>query len=326
MAREYKKIIVARTDKIGDVVLSLPVFAALKKCFPNIKTVALVGNYTSDVARSSKNVDDVITYAHGESVVATAWKLRKHRADAIVVLFPRYKIAAASFLARIPIRVGTAYRWYSFLFNRRVHEHRKESVKSESSYNLNLLEPLGCSEKTQDISLQIDVMASKKIDGFLSQNCLSKFVVVHPGSGGSALEWGWKNFRELVSRIINALGLYVVVTGTDEEFLLCKRISEGFGNAINAAGRFSMLEFIALASKADLFVSNSTGPLHIAAAVGTGVIGLYPNKTPMTPARWAPLTENKIILTPEDSSDNLAMIPVEKVIESIQRLKRTTSE
>jgi ADP-heptose:LPS heptosyltransferase len=112
----------------------------------------------------------------------------------------------------------------------------------------------------------------------------------------------------------------VVVTGGKSEIPLCKKVSEGIGNAINTAGRFSILEFIALVSKADLFISNSTGPLHVAAAVGTPVIGLYPNSKPMTPVRWAPLTDKKIIFTPKDGSDNLSSIPVEDVMGSIRKL------
>lgn len=320
MPQNFKKIIVSRTDRIGDVVLSLPAFATLKKNFPDSRTFAFVSDYTADIARSSPYVNKVITYNPNESIIKTFKKLKGIGADAIVVLFPRFKLAAASFLAGIPIRVGTAYRWYSFLFNRKVFEHRKKSTKNEAEYNLSLVESLGCKEKILDTTLSIDKISLDAVDLFLSQNCLTKFIVVHPGSGGSALEWSAENFREVVKYVADRFRWNVVISGTEDERFLCKKISEGIGNAINAAGRFSILEFMALLSKADLFISNSTGPLHIAAAVGTSVIGLYPNNKPMTPARWAPLTDRKIILTPKDGSDNLSLISVEDVLESIRKL------
>lgn len=193
-------------------------------------------------------------------------------------------------------------------------------MKSEAEYNLTLVETLGCKAKVMDIGLDIDKTALNAVDAFLNENCLSKFVMVHPGSGGSAFEWAADNFREVVKIISDINGVNVVVTGTASERSICKKISEGIGNAVNAAGGFSILEFIALASKAELFISNSTGPLHLAAAVGTPIIGIYPNKIPMTPVRWSPLTDKKVILTPGDGSDNLSLIPVEDVILSARKL------
>lgn len=195
-----RKVVVSRTDRIGDVILSLPVFATLKRCYPQTETFALVRNYTSDVVLSSPHVDQVIPFEPNESVFSTYKKLRKIDAEIMLALFPRFKIAAASFLARIPIRVGTAYRWYSFLFNRRIHEHRKDSVKNEAEYNLALLEALGCKEKSMDITISIDEGACDNISTFLDTNCLSNFVIVHPGSGGRRLIGVGKSFVEL-SRI-----------------------------------------------------------------------------------------------------------------------------
>lgn len=323
MYHKFGRIIVSRTDHIGDVVLSLPVFASLKRCFPESKTFALVSNYTSDIALSSPYVDDIIIYNPAESILTNYKKLKKSNADAIVILFPRFKIAAASFLAGIPIRVGSAYRWYSFLFNKKVREHRKNSIKNEAEYNLTLIEMLGCKEKTLDVTLNINETALNGVNGFLNQTCMSKFIVVHPGSGGSAFEWGTDNFREVVKIMTQTFGLNVVVTGSATEYSVCRQISEGIGNAVNAADRFSVLEFIALLSKADLFISNSTGPLHIAAAVGTPVIGIYPSKKPMTPVRWAPISDRKIILTPKNDSDDLSLISVTDVIESFRKLITT---
>lgn len=320
MFREFRRIVISRTDSIGDVVLSLPVFASLKKCFPETETIALVTDYTSDIARSSRYVDSVITCGPNDPILSTCKKLRASNADAMLVLFPRFKIAAAGFLARVPMRIGTAYRWYSFLFNKKVYEHRRVSEKNEAEYNLTLLEMIGCREKVFDITLRVSEAALSSVNDFLSRNCLPRFVIVHPGSGGSAFEWGSDNFREVVKNVANTFGLNVVITGGKSEIPLCKKISEGIGNAINTAGRFSILEFIALVSKADLFISNSTGPLHVAAAVGTPVIGLYPNSKPMTPVRWAPLTDKKTIFTPKDGSDNLSSIPVEDVMGSIRKL------
>ena len=320
MFQDYKKVVVSRTDRIGDVVLSLPVFATIKKCIPGITTYALVSDYALDVAGSSPFIDGVVGCAPRESVFSMYKKLRAIDADAIIVLFPRFRIALASILAGMPLRIGTAYRWYSFLFNCRVHEHRKESLKSEAEYNLSLVRPLGCTEDYLDVRLLVNEESSGYVQEFLDDNCLSRFAVVHPGSGGSAHDWSAENFRSVVKFVSENLGMDVIITGTQNEQAICRRVSEGISNAVNSAGRFSILQLIALISKARVFISNSTGPLHLAASVGTPVVGIYPNRNPMTPVRWAPITLKKIILTPDDGSDEVSRVTIKRVCESVESI------
>ena len=316
MLHEYKRIIVARTDRIGDVVLSLPVFASLRKCFPNCRLTALVSGYTSQVATSCRSVDDVILYDREESIHDTQKKLRDADPDAVLMLYPRFRLAAAAFLAEIPIRVGTAFRWYSFLFNMKVYEHRKDSTRSEADYNLDLAEAIGCKERVLDIGLEIDPQADKVAKSYLWGKEITRFVIVHPGSGGSAAEWSVRKVRELVEMLSLRRGIQVVVTGTATESAICTEVSEGIPNVFNTAGKFSLSEFVALIAQSELFVANSTGPLHLAAAVHVPVIGLYPNNKPMTPVRWAPITDKKKILTPADGSDDLSLVSVNDVLDS----------
>lgn len=313
MLHESRRIIISRTDRIGDVVLSIPSFASIKKCFPDCELTAFVLDYTSDVVSSCSAVDRVVTYDPGESVLATVRKMKRVHADSILFLYPRFRLSLAAFMARIPVRVGTAYRWYSFLFNRRVREHRKDSVKSEAEYNLSLVGAIGCNAKVLDTSLRIDEKGICKAKDFLTRKQIDKFAVVHPGSGGSAADWSPANFKSLCERISSELRLHIVVTGSIAEKDLCANISEGIPNCVNSAGEFTLIEFIAFLSLACVFVSNSTGPIHLAAAAGTPVVGIYPNNKPMTPKRWAPIADKKTILTPSDGSDDLSNISVEDV-------------
>lgn len=320
MLSEPRRIIISRTDRIGDVVLSLPVFASLKECFPQASLTALVRPYTADVVSSFPAVDNVTVYEDSDSLFNTAMKLKKLRADTILFLYPRFRLAAAAFLARIPVRVGTAYRWYSFLHNTKVKEHRKHSVKSEAEYNLSLAEAIGCKTRRLETRLSIDSDAILKARRFLAQKNVQRFAVVHPGSGGSAVDWTAGNFRKLCESISGKLNTTVIVTGSDSERDICREISEGIGNCYAAAGEFSLREFIAFLSLASAFVSNSTGPIHLAASVGTPVVGIYPNAKPMTPVRWAPITDRKIIVTPPDGSDDLSLVTVESVLDSVNSI------
>lgn len=326
MSHTLQRIIVSRTDRIGDVVMSLPSFASLKKCFPRSELIALVREYTSDVAGSFRHIDSVMTYDPGESVFETARKLRDRQADAILFLYPRDKLSVAALLAGIPIRVGTAYRWYSLLFNRRVHEHRKVSTKSEAEYNLSIIRAIGCTAAEMDARLEIDEGAKSAARRFIDRNRLGRFVAIHPGSGGSATDWDGAKFRELCRLITTDPDIHVVITGSKAEKELCSAVAKGIQRCVNSAGEFTLKEFIAFLSFAGVFVSNSTGPIHLAASVGVPVVGLYPNNKPMTPERWAPISDTKIILTPSDGSDDLSVIPAERVHEALSKMITVSSQ
>lgn len=320
MLREFRRIILSRTDRIGDVVLSLPAFASLKNCLPESELTALVREYTAEVVRSHRAVDNVCIYDPNDSFLITVSKLKRLNADAILFLYPRLRLAAAAFAARIPVRVGTAYRWYSFLFNRKVHEHRKDSVKSEAEYNLSVTRAIGCDATLFDANLRIGEEALEKARTFLRLNDVEKFIAVHPGSGGSAADWSTENFRSLCKLLTERLNSKVIITGLASEKDVCAEVCADTVNCINAAGAFALREFIAFLSLANSFVSNSTGPIHLAASVGTPVVGIYPNNSPMTPVRWAPLTEKKIIVTPSDGSDDLSKVTVDEVFAAVRSL------
>lgn len=327
MKNKLKKIVVSRTDKIGDVVLSLPTFKFLKERIPSAELTAHVSSYTYPLVKSSPYVDSIITREDDETISQTVKKFRSASADAILFLYPRPDLAIAAYISGIPIRAGTAFRWYSFLYNLRVREHRSDSIKSEAEYNLNIARSLLYEDEARSFPgnlnsnlLKVDPVAEQRVTQFLSDLNIKSFIVVHPGSRGSAVDWPLENFSKLVSILAGEIGIPVILTGSDNERILCEKVRYENKEAINTAGIFSLSELIALLSKASLFVSNSTGPIHIASCTGTPVVGLYPNSKPMNPIRWAPIGNNKIILTPSDGSDDISKIPVEKVLESCKKL------
>jgi len=236
--------------------------------------------------------------------------LRKEKFNLVFHTYPRFRAALITWLARIPIRIGTGYRWYSFLFNRKVYEHRKDALRHELDYNLNLLSALDSTIKYHDVTpvLQVQPSATEKVKRVLAELGIkehSTIVILHPGSGGSAREWGAEQFGELGRRLVQFPQLTIIITGGKGEEGLVKRVHSGIGSSsIAIVNQLSLGEYAALAKLGSLFISNSTGTLHIAAAVGTPVIGLYPQLTSLSAARWGPYTTKKIIFTPTNSPLN----------------------
>jgi heptosyltransferase-2 len=235
-------------------------------------------------------------------------------------------------LARIPLRIGSGYRWYSFFFNRRWYEHRKDAAKHEVEYNLNLLRAIDC-EIHGDIRFDIIIPAAahrkaKDIRRRFSVGDGDTVVILHPGSGGSAMDWKPKQFGELGDKLVQELGVKIFVTGNGEEHALVAEVLACIpSNAFGIVGELNLKEFAALIQSAKLFIANSTGPLHIASAVGTPVIGLYPSVAPMHPRRWAPLTEKKIIFMPKSDEEThllddtiMNIIRVDEVFQAAQTM------
>lgn len=310
---DVKNILLVRTDRIGDVILSLPMLPLLKRRFPHARISVLVRSYTRELVERHSCVDEVLVYEHEDSIRSlwnTLKQIRARKFDLAIIPYPRFRSTFLMFLARIRIRVGTGYRWYSILFNRKVYEHRKDAQRHEVEYNLNLLRSLGIEvDGASQFELTISSSAKKAVDSFLAENSISgkeKFVILHPGSGGSARDWRAENFSELGDKVKALLGLEVLVSGGKGEDRLVQSVVEGMKTRpIAAAGRFSLEELGALVQRAAVFVSNSTGPMHIAAILGTPVVAFFPPILQCSPVRWGPYTEKKKVFIADNKTCTL---------------------
>ncbi len=297
---DVKNILLVRIDRIGDVILSLPMLPLLRRRFPNATISVLMRRYTRELVDHHSCVDEVILYEHENrisSLLAILKKIRCRRFDIAIIPYPRFRPALLVFFASIPIRVGSGYRWYSFLFNRRVFEHRKNAQRHEVVYNLNLLQPLGIdTHERPEFEFSISASACDAVDSLLAGNSIShqdKFVILHPGSGGSARDWSAENFSRLGNELHRRLGVKALVTGGKGEEPLVQKVTDGMTpKPLAVVGRLSLMELGALIRRARVFVSNSTGPMHIAATVGTPVVAFFPPIVQCSRVRWGPYSVN----------------------------------
>jgi heptosyltransferase-3 len=267
-----------------------------------------VRHYTGDVVVGNPYVNELIWYDSANGLVPfgeMVATLREREFDTAIVVYPRFRLAWLMWRSGIPVRVGTGYRYYSFLFNKKVFEHRKDAQRHELEYNLNLLKELNCKlpdNFSPEFFVDIPTKAEKSVDALLKSvgiDTETPFVILHPGSGGSAREWSPEKFGKLTSKFVDE-GIAVIVTGAKgEELKVADVVNASRGRAIALVGKLSIKEFGALIRLANLFVSNSTGPLHLAVAMGTPVVGMYPQHTAMSAKRWGPYTEKKVVFVPE---------------------------
>lgn len=304
--KSLKNILIVRTDRIGDVVLSLPIASILKKHIPGVRVSFLVRDYTAPLVKNNKFVDEVIILSEkkGKLQIKQNIAALKDKFDACIVAFPTYPIALILFLAGIKTRIGSGYRWYSFLFNKKVYEHRKYGERHELEHNVRLLQQLGINEDVNpdkvEFGIQVERSTNEKVKDkliSLGWDCEKKLVVVHPGSGGSALDLPKEKMKLLVKNISDKTDYVLIISGSQTEEELCNSyvVSK---KVINTAGMFNLEELIALISNANILIANSTGPIHIASALGRNVIGFYPKFAAVSPKRWGPYTSKAKIFQP----------------------------
>ena len=292
--------LVSRTDAIGDVVLTLPVCGMLKRLFPGCRVVLIGRRYTAAVAAACPWVDDFLSLDELAALPPEAQvaQLRSYKAAAILHVFPNKQLARLARQAGIPVRIGTRNRLFHWLTcNRLVALSRRHSPLHEAQLNLQLLAPLGYSatpslpEVAALVRLAPTVPLHQQYQALLATRQAGQLnVLLHPRSRGSAREWGLGHFGEL-ARLLHAMGHRVFVSGTAAEGAeLADWLRENAAYiTADLTGKFELPEFLALLAAADGIVAGSTGPLHLAAALGRHALGLYPPIQPMHPGRWGPL-------------------------------------
>jgi ADP-heptose:LPS heptosyltransferase len=322
---EIKSVLVSRTDNIGDVILTLPLVYVARCVFKNADVFLYVNERLKPLLNGMGMNVNILTEDEHQNYGDRKRLFATHGIDIAIFAKPRFDLALMFFQLGTKHRVGTAYRWYSFLYNLRVKEHRKFADKHESEYNLNLLrEIVGIDENCRvperllnyDENERTDFLERAKTIG-LSHG--TKYIVIHPGSRGSARDISLEQFREIGIKLLAAYQDYkIVYTGleSEKEIVTNSMPNEASGRVINLTGKLSLRELMILIDHSVLFISNSTGPIHIAGALNKNIIGFYPNSAPVNDVRWKPLGRNATIFKPSDGSDNMSLIDTNEVVSS----------
>jgi heptosyltransferase-3 len=288
-------IILSRTDAIGDTVLTLPMAGVLRSLYPGCRVLFLGRSYTEAVVAACEHIDQFLNWDEWKALAPAeaARAMTATGADTIVHVFPSKRIASLAKRAGLAQRIGTTNRLYHWLTcNRLVRLSRKNSDLHEAQLNLKLLVPLGAKEH----------YSLDEIGGFYGLTRLAPLpepvailpdpkrfnLVLHPKSRGSAREWGLDNFSELI-RLLPQDRFKIFISGTAAEGALMESLFRDHPSVTDLTGRLSLGELIAFLARVDGLVAASTGPLHLASALGIYALGIYPPIRPMHPGRWGPV-------------------------------------
>jgi len=290
------KILIVRTDRLGDVVLSTPVIRNLRLAFPKSHIAFLCRPYTRSALEGNSDLDEVIVYdkyREQKSLWASikfSLYLRKKKFDLALILHPTNRAHLITFLAAIPQRVGWDKK-LGKLLTKRIKYTKQEGKKHESEYTLDLLRELDISIEHTDTYFPIRSKAKAAVEQLLKGEGVGwsdKFIVIHPSASCPSKRWPQESFQKVIKLLREKVDFKIIVITSQSE----REFGEGLvrdSGVIDLRGRLSISELGALLKQAALFISNDSGPVHIAASFNTPVISIFGRDDPgLSPLRWGP--------------------------------------
>lgn len=287
MIKGTEKILIINLGGIGDILLSTPALRALKSSFPKARIYFLVFSHVLELVNGLPYVDGIFILRNNVKNIFTNLhtfiKLRGEKFDVAInmrTLASKRGTDKIRFLTNIikpELKVGRNTEGRGNFFNVRIPETDR-GTKFEMEYDIDTVKALGAEVNDKTIDLNINDEAIHRINVLLQSKGISKedvLIGIHPG-GMPSHRWPIDNFSKSIEQISKSISCKFVVTGVDDEISLAERLKKiTRGEIINLAGQINLGELCALIKRCALYISNDTGPMHIAAVLQTPLIAIF---------------------------------------------------
>lgn len=307
MAQSQPRFLVIRLSSIGDIVHALPAVAALGESFPQAEIHWLIETRYAALLAGNPYVQrilplDTLSWRGSlprlsalEAMLKTLLGLRGSAYGTVVDFQGLWKTAFIALLSGAEQRVGLAEPWLrepgaAVLYTQRVSAGGHKHVVEES---LALVEHLGARVGRWRFPLPRASEADHYVDNQLARLEAQDFIIINPGGGWKSKRWAPENYALLLRHLEPRLSCKFLLTGSPAEAELIAEVLKSAGSKRAFYFPSSVLQFIALARRARLFLGGDTGPLHLAAAVGTPLVAIH---GPTDPARNGPFNKADIAL------------------------------
>ncbi|MDE0636441.1 MAG: lipopolysaccharide heptosyltransferase II [Candidatus Poribacteria bacterium] len=291
-----ERILVVKLDHLGDVLLATPVFSNLRLAYPNTELHALIGTWGRIILENHPDVDKVLEYnspAFCRSEQRTSLKnalqlyrqLRHHKYDLLVELRGDWRTVCFALLRVTPRRLNRASLQIANKLGFPRFSGTHETVR-----NLDVLRRSGIPTSIETTTFSVDRENEKWASNFLKTHQIQieqPFIVIHPGSPIPLKRWDPKRYAELADWLIAQKRAQILFVGVKDEIPIINQIQDRMqGKSTNIAGKTNITQLASILQVCSMFIGNDSGPMHLAAAVGTQTIGLY---GPSDPKRFGPV-------------------------------------
>ena len=302
-----RKILLSRTDRIGDFILTLPVLEAINR-FPRIDVTLLCRDCVVPLLKNNPYCKQVISIRDGQTPQKTLRAIRENQFDCLLVLVndPIVRELLPG-LKHIPVRIGPMNKiWVLPHYTHPIIQKRSKSTKNEAEYNLEMLRifdtQINLNIRPKLYLTEVDIQEIEYTFPRIFHSPKPK-VALHAGMSGSALNWPVYRYQKLIEELLER-DITVVLTGAgpeenmaNENFIENVRHTHS-GHIFNLAEQVNLRQLASLISRCDLFIGPSTGPTHIANAVQTPIVTIYPPIKVQSSIRWEPYLANAAVFVP----------------------------
>jgi heptosyltransferase-2 len=312
----FSKILIRATNWVGDAVMSLPAIRAVNARFPQAEITVLARPWVADLYARETAVHRLIPYAaatgwHGlGDKLRTAQTLHRERFDCAILLQNAFEAAAVAWLARIPRRIGYARDGRGALLSDPVPVPRPGEIpRHERFYYLEMLRRAGLIDalpESNAVHLEgADAARGEGVRRFEERGIAGPVIGISPGAAyGTAKQWLPERFAEAAIHVARSQAGSVVVFGSRGELDLCETVAHSISlggiGARNLAGQTTLGEFIELAAACQIFLTNDSGAMHIASALGVPTVAVFGATDDTTTGPTGPLA--RIVREPVECS------------------------
>ncbi len=300
--KKQKRILIVRQDRLGDVVLSTPLPREIKKKFPDAFVALLVKKYTKAVYENNPYVDAILIYDDFPQETFSDFlkktkEIKDYNFTHSFMILPDERINYMLFFAGIKKRYGTGWKLFQALTGvKSVSRNKYIPLRHEADYALDFARRIGINSFDYRTEIHLSEEEKKKSQDVKRRICPKgeKLVIVHSTYGFSTPNMPTEEYRKLILSLAKVNNIKVVVT----DF----KPSEKIANLedviyLSRSGR----EFFIDIAAADLLISSSTGPSHVAAALNVPTLTLFCRLPAASPMLWSPMGNNAYYIMPKES-------------------------
>lgn len=280
----FSKILVRATNWVGDAVMSLPALRALRERFPGAEISILAKPWVGDLYRREPFCHRLISY--DPRGFRAKWRAARELAplgfDCAILLQNAFEAAAVAYIAGIPERIGYARDGRSALLTQAIRVPRRGEIpRHERFYYLELLRRAGILDALPDNDLiRLEGAAAARQAGeerFRVLGMGDVVIGVSPGAAyGTAKRWLPERFADAANRLARELDASVAIFGSEQERALCDTVTAALNvPSRNLAGETTLAEFIELAAACRVYLTNDSGAMHIASALGVPTVAIF---------------------------------------------------
>ncbi|HUV50294.1 MAG TPA: lipopolysaccharide heptosyltransferase II [Anaerolineae bacterium] len=288
-----KQLLIRSTNWIGDAVMTTPAVRAIRKNFPHAEISILTKPWVAPVFESSPYIDNILIYDDFEKHKGLSGKLRLARElktygfDAAILLQNAFEAALIAFFAGIPCRIGYNTDARSFLLTHSVSCTPQIKKMHQTGYYLGILHGIGLDTDGPGLDLVVDKKYQNRAAKILEEHGVSRadrLVGINPSATfGPAKQWFPERYAALSDKIHEVFGARILLFGGPGDRELGRRISQMMQHPpVDLCGKTKLEEAIALINMCNLFITNDSGLMHVAAALDIPLIAIFGSTNPVT--------------------------------------------